>query len=739
MPRITPLIASSSSNITQAVLIVSFLVVCSGCVVGDFVGAYFNTYYNAQKAFTEAEDELLAQRDPKAVDRQYLAPYVVPSTSKTKFTAVIEKCSKLLQYHPDSKFIDDALLMIGKSYYYQNDNQAAERKFRELLERYPDGDLALEARLLLANTLYRTNSKQASQVAALELLDLAEQSDEPGILANASMLLATIEFDNKNYIAAREHYSRAADRAEIREERFAAIIRVAEMHVMENEHAGAALAYAQAIDFSSTYVEESRARIGYARMQGKLGKYDESIDELEDLLSNTNVREFHGEIDFEIANVYRDMGDTSAAIDHYRYVDTAYARTEAAAKSHYELGLLYERSLLQYDSAKVTYQQGRTQLTSAPITVLLIERSEYMNKYFTLTGEIKRLDSLAYLILNPPDTAAFNDSLLARRDSLMSGDTLRSSMDSLPTLDTLLHYDKELAESPERSLAPDSSLAVSRSDSTAPVRWIPITIPLDTVNARLAQAKIELAALFYAGIGVRDSSEYWYWRLLNDHPQSPFVPRALYSLAQVLEQDSGSSRTVIDSRYRKIVLLYPESEFAPASRRILGIPEPEKEVDQADVAYSRAERLLTEGDTRRAISAFSSIVRTFPQSPLASKAQYAVAWIYEQEGERTDSAISNYQRLVELFPSSQYSALAKPKLDAVEAAKQAQAQPADSVLQNPPVPKERAPEPQPQELKEEPAEAPIEDQIPNDGKDEDSPPPDEVPPSDEVPPPPQMP
>ena len=72
------------------------------CSVGEFVGAYFNTYYNAEKLFSEAEDEILHPRTGRPPDESSSVPFVVEAASKTKFTSVIEKCSKLLQYHPES-------------------------------------------------------------------------------------------------------------------------------------------------------------------------------------------------------------------------------------------------------------------------------------------------------------------------------------------------------------------------------------------------------------------------------------------------------------------------------------------------------------------------------------------------------------------------------------------------------------------------------------------------------------
>ncbi len=100
--------------------------------------SYFNTYYNAQRLYGEAEDEVWSLPDLQKMGRNYyLAQFNISQTTRGKFTQVVEKCSKLLQYHPNSSFVDDALIMIGMSYFYEGENLQAERKFRELIDGYP--------------------------------------------------------------------------------------------------------------------------------------------------------------------------------------------------------------------------------------------------------------------------------------------------------------------------------------------------------------------------------------------------------------------------------------------------------------------------------------------------------------------------------------------------------------------------------------------------------------------------
>ena len=114
---------------------------------------YFNGYYNARILFNDAEDEIKTaalltrgKEIPAAQANQ------IPATAKQKFGQVIDKCSNILAFHPTSSLVDNALLLIGKSFFYQMEYLKAERKFAELLAQFPNSSLALEAQLWYARS-----------------------------------------------------------------------------------------------------------------------------------------------------------------------------------------------------------------------------------------------------------------------------------------------------------------------------------------------------------------------------------------------------------------------------------------------------------------------------------------------------------------------------------------------------------------------------------------------------------
>ena len=606
----------------SVVLLALFL---PGCVVGDFMSVYFNNFYNAQRLFSDAEDEVWNLPETRLSGRNMMAVFTISPATKTKFTQVIEKCSKLLQYHPDSRYVDDALLMIAKSYFYQGAYQQGVRKCAELINGFPGSDLQLETNLLLACSLYKGNRKEEAQAAAEKVVATATEEGEDDILARVSVVLAAIQADAKNYAEARVQYQRAADKGKDVDFRSAALERTAEMYALMHDYAAAQETYGRQADVSDNYVGQFRGQIGTARMLDKQGKYKDALDLLQSLRENANNREFFGEISLEIANVYRDMGDLDMAVEQYHRVDTTYARTEASANSYYQLGLLYEGQLFRYDSARVTYNKGRGEWPQALVTPEINRRADYLNRYSQFRADLHRLDSLRAVLQTKHDTT---DSTVVLTDSSrakpeVAADTLR-----------------------RRSPTPS----------------VPVPMSIDSIDSRRANIMDELATLFYATMGRTDSAVTWYHRLLNEFPDGPFVPRALYTLAQISSLDSSASRPATDSLYWVIIKRFPETSFASEARRLLGLPPEARKIDPSLVLYGKAEELIDSGQGLAAADSLKEFLRLYPGSALAAKAEYSLGWLYENVTMQPESAYAHYDRVVRLYPGTPFAMRVLPKV-----------------------------------------------------------------------------
>jgi len=100
--------------------------------------AYFNTFYNAKTAYSEAESL------GKGVDQRDWPT----ASQRPKYNAAIAKCQLLLEEYPDSGHVDDALFLMGKCQYRLRDYRKAIRNFDNVLTNFPGGNFTAEALFL---------------------------------------------------------------------------------------------------------------------------------------------------------------------------------------------------------------------------------------------------------------------------------------------------------------------------------------------------------------------------------------------------------------------------------------------------------------------------------------------------------------------------------------------------------------------------------------------------------------
>lgn len=100
--------------------------------------AYYNLFYNAEKALSEAE-KLGRDVDPREQPTQQ---------QRTQYQRAIRKANLLLEEYPDSDLVDDALFLIGKCHLRLGEWSDALRSLDNLLVNFPSSEFVEEAMYL---------------------------------------------------------------------------------------------------------------------------------------------------------------------------------------------------------------------------------------------------------------------------------------------------------------------------------------------------------------------------------------------------------------------------------------------------------------------------------------------------------------------------------------------------------------------------------------------------------------
>lgn len=689
---------NSSKNI-KIIFAISLLLSLGACSVWQNFTTYFNLWYNIKTLFSDAEKDIQSQKK----DLFSNEPLVLSNTARNNLTKVIEKCSELLQFHSNTAYVDDALLILGKSFYYQSNFQKAKRKFEELLATNPDEDLILEANLWIAKCDMQLKNYSAGLNGLKRVRDEALQKEIDNIIKESFVEEIKYRIAQKEFATAIELAKQFADVTNDDELKATVYFEIGNLYYQTGNYENAVEYYDKVFEYSPDIDTEIKASIRYGKALRESGRAEDAVNFFSDLKKKDKFSESLAEIDFELGKSYSAAGDFTSSLEQLTKVDTTYKGSPFAALASLEIGKLYRDELLNYDSATVYF--SKTILNNPPKDYLDEAKSlnQLFNRYSTLRKTINNYDKQLFYAENPDvfiqDSINYvQDSLQILQDYLAKKEladiwksALNENLKDTTKTDTLVFRDSIFVQD---SLAIVDSLSkISTFIDTAEVNRLLIAktelriqqkkkqaelklsqemqalmktdtvkfknnppqkpkITTDSLKTLLAKNRLELGNLFFTEINVPDSAKKLYEEIIEKFADTRYYPDALLALGSYYQTVNENAKA--DSLFRIIYDNYKDRPIANAAANKLGLPLIDLNYDPAVELYIEAESEMKNGNFDASFRKFYEIYKKHPQSQYASKGLYAAGFILENDLKLTDSAASVYDTLISKYPSSPY-------------------------------------------------------------------------------------
>ena len=407
-------------------------VVLAGCSGSSFLGrkfddftAHYNTFYNASRTFKEQERRIEKQAEKIDLDH-YLLVYKVPETRgrSAEFEKVIQKSADLLRKHPESKWVDDALMLIGKSYFYQTNYVGAEQKFGEIINL--EGELKDEATFWLGRTLVASKSQQAAEDVIRTAL-ASEQLDDKW-RPQLYLLLGDLGTESADWEGAIEALETGLP--DTRDGDLAARARflLGQLYETIERYPEAVASYRAVQKHKPLYELSFVAMYSDARVEGTYGGHEEAIAVLEKMLRDNKHFQYADRIEYSRARVMAASGQPLLA--RQLYLDILYhqpgrRQTSIRGEVHYRLGALYRDQIgdfyaaaAHFDTASTILRAGALQNERYTPDAIADARAiaDVFSTYRDVLEDVQEMDSLLYL--GTLDDAAFDSAVTAVRRQL---------------------------------------------------------------------------------------------------------------------------------------------------------------------------------------------------------------------------------------------------------------------------------------------------------------------------------
>lgn len=615
--------------------------VLSGCGIWEDFTTYFNLYYNTKDKFTEAEEAIKQQR-------KNLFEFEEPNISgnvPTLLNGVIEKCSKILQFHSGSSYVEDVLLMLGKCFYYQKNYLKALRKFQELAATLPESDYILENDLWIAKTQMRLKEFEPALVSLKRIRSEAveEGEDEIARLAYVEEIVHLIVRENyASAITLINEFLEVSDNDEVNAE---VEYELGRLYLKTNELENAITAFEKVFDYSPTFEIELNSKLELASALREVGETEKTLLLLEEMRNENKYSDSFHKIDLEIGITLFSLNRVDESVELLSKVDTTYISTPSSGIARFKLAEIFETRFNNFDSASIYYTKAASSTAPQEYTKLAFEKSQLFRKYQGFQKNI--FDAKKQLVyLEDPD-AFIQDSIAFYSDTLSTGDQT-----SQP-----IQVEQGENELDNKGIVQPLTTQLQTVKKTPPERP---KIGIDSVKSIIAKNDFDLANLFFTELNYPDSAYFYYRQIIDEYPDSKYYSLSLYSTAAYY--NSLGQKEEADSILNFIYDNYKTESIVNAAAIQLKKPLVNLAYDPADELYSAAEKTMLDQKYSESIAKFYNIFELYPQSSLAPKALYASGWILENELKLLDSAAVLYDSINVRYPQSQYASSIKPKL-----------------------------------------------------------------------------
>ncbi|MCS6988770.1 MAG: tetratricopeptide repeat protein [Chloroherpetonaceae bacterium] len=680
----------------------------------DFT-AFFNAYYNArveyQRGVKAIEGSLKYDKDAPLE----IFPSIESAASGRQFfERVVKKASIVLTAHPVSSLADNALLLMGKAYYYLKSLEAAERKFKEIITNYPDGDVVDEATFWYGRTLVQL--QQSDEAKSVLGSVIASKKTSDAVRADAYFSLAELAIKEEKFEEAADEIERGLRLTKDDNLKSRAAFALAKIYDRLGRFRDAARAYQIVIDLDPpVYEVRYAAELNYAIDLRKQGKIQEAEKRLQRMLADDKNFVKFAEIRYELAECYVLQDRLGKAIELYIEIIRRSKKTEPSAKSYYQLGKIKQEISADFEMARAFYDSARNEFSQGEIKRLSEEAFEQMDKILSLYDEHSVIDSvlkLGVLKALPKDATKTADTTATPKKDDETAPLARRSRKEYRRSVTLAlggtdAFGETTGSQSERRRRQRFSLAAARDTATF-VKY----------HKDLLDRMTSIGNFYHLALPMPDSAILWYQRAFRYAFNSIFElsdslkrqvenvkAPLLFALADVYRSINQDEK--MDSLYRVILASYPNALYANRVREYYGLPIVEETLKPDKALYLRAFAFIDSGRYDLALKALDSLYKQFPSSELRPKALLASGCLLYEKFSRPDSALAQYKLLASLYPESIEAKSIEPTLQAEKALRDSLAALADTTRKSA-MPKATETPPQPPPPSPKPSDAPIE-------------------------------
>ena len=347
--------------------------------------AYFNTFYNAEKYFKEAE-RIRLEKDGESL----------PLKAMDKYGKTIQKCNAVLSEYPDSKLINNATLLMAKAQFYRTEYDEALDNLK-LINEYGTDSQKEESKYWSAVCKWK---KGKMQFAIDELKMIIKNTNNQRLRAQSHLSLADIskELDRDDEFL--YHLEQGALTMRDRAERALIFNKIGKIAYEAEKYSVAEKSYKEVIKNSLSKDKIENAHMQLLRITRINGNINEVERKIKSMLVDSKFINIKPDLELELVKIYLSQGDIDNAIVRLEYIIEEFQKTKFSAEAYFMMGEIYLSRKWDIVSAKEKFSQVKKEYNKSEFSSI----SENKTKAIDLYGDLIS-DYNSYVSIKSLDTA----------------------------------------------------------------------------------------------------------------------------------------------------------------------------------------------------------------------------------------------------------------------------------------------------------------------------------------------
>jgi tetratricopeptide (TPR) repeat protein len=366
--------------------------------------SHYNYFYNANLLVSDAREEAVIGYKDNFKNVLSLYPFPDESVLKgnaAKMDEAIKKCSRIIDKHSKSKWVDDSYLLMGDARFFKGDFYSAVEVYEYVAANFKESYAAYQAEINLITTYIKQGKKEDAEALYSKLK--SKKTIPKKLQTQLNIAGASVNILQEKYLIAIKLLEEAMPHLKNKNQKVRTNFVLAQLYILTKNNAQGIEKYRKVIKLNPMYDFSFNAKLNIVKAINYKNRNEvkNAKSLLKDMLRDDKNIDYFDQIYYELGNLeLADKNENEAILAYSKSLRSKESINSIKSSVYLTLADLYFKRQ-DYENAQVYYDSAaRTVSPDFPNYKFIQDKNLVLNELIKHLVNIKEKDSLLRLSEN---------------------------------------------------------------------------------------------------------------------------------------------------------------------------------------------------------------------------------------------------------------------------------------------------------------------------------------------------